>query len=526
MSGKVVPVEEAVRLIRTGDVVTPSGSAGVVVPDLLLAALGRRFVETGEPRDLTILAPIAVGDLDSQLGMDHLAHPGLVKRMIAGSYVNGNPAPGRSLAIARMVAQNEIEAYNLPLGVVMHLLRDIAARKPGVLTKVGMGTFVDPRNGGGRLNECAREEIVKLVELEGEEWLFYKAMPVDVALIRGTTADEDGNVTMEHEGMYLGTLAQALAAHNCGGRVIVQVKRVAQRGSLNPQLVRIPGAFVDAVVVDEQQLQAPGLAYDPATSGEIRAPVDRLEPLPLGPEKVIARRAMLEVKKGWLCHLGVGISGLLPRIAVEERVLEHVVFTVEQGAIGGVSLNAPTMGLSINPAAILDAPSQFDYICGGGFDVACLAFAEVDRHGNVNVSWLPGLPHVLGGCGGFIEISQNARRVLFCGQFSAGGTKIGVADGSLRIVQEGRHCKFVEQVQHVTFNGRLARERGQEITYITERAVFQLTPGGLMVTEVAPDVDLERDVVSRMQFRPLVSPSVGAMDARLFRSQPMGLRLG
>jgi propionate CoA-transferase len=525
MRSKVMSADEAVRLIVSGDTVTPTGSAGVVVPDLILAALGRRFVETGEPRDLTILTPIAVGDLGSQLGLDHVAKQGLIKRIIAGSYVNGTPEPGRSMEMTRMIVENEVEAYNLPLGVMMHLMRDIAARKPGVLTKMGIGTYMDPREGGGRLNERASEDIVKVVELEGEEWLLYRAMPVNVALIRGTTADEDGNVTMEHEGMSLGNLAQALAAHNCGGRVIAQVKRVVKRGTLNPQLVRVPGAFVDAVVVDEGQLQAPGLMYNPATTGEIRVPVESLASLPLTPEKVVARRAAMEMRSGWLCHLGVGTSGMVPRIAVEEGLEERVTFTVEQGAIGGVSLNAPHMGLSINPAAILDAPTQFDYIQGGGFDVAFLALAEVDRNGSVNVSWLPKLPHVLGGCGGFIEISQSARKLVFCGLFSAGGAQLGIRDGALRIEAEGRHCKFVDRVQHLTFNGRLAAESDQDVTYITERAVFKLTREGLMLVEVAPGIDAQRDVVQRMQFQPLISPTLAVMDVRLFREARMGLSL-
>jgi acyl CoA:acetate/3-ketoacid CoA transferase len=518
----ILTAAEAASLIARGATVTISSSAAQLVPDTILGGIEARFLASGEPRDLTVVFPVAVGDSFGTVGLDHLAHPGLIKRLIGGSYVNG-PASKPAPKIYAMIFADQVEAYNLPLGVLMHLHRDIAARKPGVITKIGLGTFVDPRDQGGRMNSRTPPDLVETIQLRGEEWLLYQTFPIDVAIIRGTTADTHGNVTMEHEGVVLAVLAQAMAAHNSGGKVIAQVKRVAAAGTLDPQKVKVPGILVDALVVDPEQRQNTGIAYDPAISGEIRTAHYPVEPLSLGPEKVIARRALCQLRPGDIVNLGFGISSLVPQIAFEEGVFEQLNFTVEQGAIGGLPLTGFAFGASHNPEAIIDSAAQFDLIDGGGVTVGCLSFAEVDGRGNVNVSRLAAQPHVLAGAGGFINIAQGTRKILYCGTLRAGGLDIRVEDGSIRIVRDGRFPKFVTRTQQVTFNGELAAKAGQEVWYFTERGVFRLTPEGLLLTEVAPGIDVERDIQARVEFPLRLSPDVRPMDACLFRAEPMDL---
>jgi acyl CoA:acetate/3-ketoacid CoA transferase len=518
----ILTAEDAARLIPSGATLTVSSSAAQLVPDKVLAAIGERFGETGEPRDLTVVFPLAVGDSFGTIGLDHLAHPGLLKRLIGGSYVNG-PASKAAPKIYALILAEQIEAYNFPLGPLLHLHRDIAAGKPGVITKIGLGTFVDPRDQGGRMNSRTPPDLVEVVRLAGAEWLLYRAFPIDVALIRGTTADTRGNLTLEHEGTFMGVLPQAMAAHNSGGKVIAQVKRVVAAGTLNPQMVKVPGILVDAIVVDPDQRQNTGIAYDPAISGEIRTARLPIEPVALGPEKVIARRALMQIQPGNIVNLGFGISSLVPTIAFEEGVYDQLDFTVEQGSISGLPLTGFAFGASHNPEAIIDSAAQFDLIDGGGINVGCLAFAEVDGSGNANVSRLRAQPHVLAGAGGFIDLSQGLRKILYCGTLTAGGLDARAAEGRLTIVQEGRFQKFVAETQHVTFNGRRAAERGQEIWYITERCVFRLGPGGLTLVEVAPGVDVDRDIRSTIGFPLQVSADCKPMDARIFRAETMGL---
>ena len=362
-----------------------------------------------------------------------------------------------------------------------------------------------------------------MVHLLGKEWLLYRAFPIDVAIIRGTTADTHGNLTLEHEGVVLAVLAQAMAAHNSGGKVIAQVKRVAAPGTLSPHMVRVPGILVDAIVVDPEQRQNTGIAYDPAISGEIRAATYPVEPLSLSPEKVIARRALCQLRPGDIVNLGFGISSLVPQIALEEGVFDQLNFTVEQGAIGGLPLSGFAFGASHNPEAIIDSAAQFDLIDGGGITAGCLSFAEVDGQGNVNVSRLTAQPHVLAGAGGFINIAQGTRKILYCGTLTAGGLDIQVGDGQVRIVREGRFPKFVARTQHVTFNGPLAAKQGQEVWYITERGVFRLTTDGLLLTEVAPGVDVEKEVRARVGFPLRVAQDLRLVDPRLFHADRMGL---
>ncbi len=373
------------------------------------------------------------------------------------------------------------------------------------------------------MNRVTPPGLVEVVHLSGEEWLLYRAFSIDVALIRGTTADTHGNLTLEHEGVVLAVLAQAMAAHNSGGKVIAQVKRVAAAGTLSPHMVKVPGILVNALVVDPEQRMNTGMTYNPAISGEIRAATYPVEPLPLSPEKVIARRALCQLRHDDTVNLGFGISSLVPQIALEEGVFDQLNFTVEQGAIGGLPLTGFAFGASHNPEAIIDSAAQFDLIDGGGITAGCLSFAEVDGRGNVNVSRLTARPHVLAGAGGFINIAQGTRKILYCGTLTAGGLEIRVEDGRVRIVQEGRFPKFVARTQQITFNGPLAAKQGQEVWYITERAVFRLTTDGLLLTEVAPGVDVEKEIRAKVGFPLRVAQDLRLMDPRLFHADRMGL---
>lgn len=521
---KVMSAEQAVRLVADGDTISISGVIGFICPDAVLRALGDRFGLEGHPAGLTVLNPVAVGDVYDIPGTDHLARPGMVKRVIAGSYVIGtSPRTGKRAELVQRILAGEVEAYNFPIGALMGVLREIGAGRSGFLTEVGLGTFVDPRMGGGKLNDVTREDLVEVVQFRGREHLFYPSFPVNVAIIRGTTADEFGNITLEHEGMLNGVLNHALAAHASGGKVIAQVKRIAIAGSLHPQMVRVPGVLVDAIVVDERQQQGTGMDFDPRVCGEVRSPVTDVPRLQLGTDKVICRRALRELSENQLVILGFGVPASVTSVAMEEGVFDRLTFMVEHGAIGGVPLTGFQFGVSANPEILLDTPSQFDLIDGGAVDAACLAFGEVDRWGSVNVSKLANL---IPGCGGFIDIVHRARLLVFCGLFSAGGAEVSVEDGSVRIRREGRYCKFVSQLQHLTMDGHSLLARGQRAIFITERAVFELGDDGLVLTEIAPGIDVERDVLSLMQFRVKVLEPLRVMDAALFRPERVGIRLG
>ncbi|MBB3190666.1 acyl CoA:acetate/3-ketoacid CoA transferase [Halomonas cerina] len=512
--GKIVSAREAVALIRDGDAVATGGFVGIGFAEALAVALEERFLETGEPRDLTLMYAAGQGDGGNR-GLNHLGHEGLVTKVIGGHW-------GLVPALQRLALAGRIQAWNLPQGVISHLFRDIAAGKPGTLSRVGLGTFVDPRLDGGRLNAVTTEALVERVTLGGEELLFYRGQPLQVALLRGTTADTLGNVSMEREALILEALAIATAVHNAGGVVIVQVERLAERGTLHPKDVKIPGILVDCVVVCEDPAhhwQTFRTAYNAAYSGEIRAPMAAPEPLPLSARKIIARRAAFELRPNGVVNLGIGMPEGVGAVASEERLLEHLTLTAEPGVIGGLPAGGLDFGAATNTQAIIDQPAQFDFYDGGGLDIAFLGMAQVDATGNVNVSRFGAR---LAGAGGFINISQNARRVVFMGTFVAAQETLAIVDGALRL-PEGGQPKFVAEVEHRTFSGALAAADGKPVRYVTERAVFDLTPEGLTLTEIAPGVDLERDVLALMAFTPRMPEPPRPMDARIFREVPMGL---
>ena len=508
---KIVSAADAVGLIRDGDTIATGGFVGVGFAENIAVALERRFLAPasdggGHPRDLTLVYAAGQGD-GKDRGLNHLAHEGMLKRVVGGHW---------SLVpkLQQLAIGGKIEAYNLPQGVISQLFRDTAAGKPGLLTHVGLGTFVDPRHGGGKINDRTTEELVEVATMGGNEYLFYKAQPVHVGIIRGTTADANGNVTMEREALTLEALAIAMAAHNSGGIVIVQVERIAERGTLNPRQVKIPGILVDCVVVAEKpeyHMQTFAEPYNPAFAGELRVALSAMAPMPLSERKIIARRALMELRPNNVVNLGIGMPEGVANVAAEEKLLDLVTLTAEPGVIGGLPAGGLNFGAATNADAVIDQPYQFDFYDGGGLDVAFLGLAQADRHGNLNVSKFGSK---LAGAGGFINISQNARKVVFVGTFTA---------------DKGRTRKFIDEVEHRTYSGEYAARRGQEALFVTERCVFKLVMeggmSGLELIEIAPGVDLERDILAQMDFKPSISAELKLMDARIFGPLPMNWRV-
>jgi len=520
MSGKVKTLREAMELINDGDTVAIVSAGLVGYPEYLSMGLAERFEETGRPRDLTITAGCGHAvPFDSVQGDAKLGKKGLIKCYFASH-------PMTAVPIMDMIVNEEIEGYCIPQGVLNMLYRASAAKQPGLLSKVGMGTYVDPRQEGGRLNNKSEKEIVRLVEMDGEEWLYYKAFPVNAAFIRATTADENGNLTIEQEALKLEILETALAAKAQKGVVIAQVKKLAKGGSLDPNAVVIPGEIVDAVVVapepEKYHRQTLMTYYNPYMSGEMKKPAAAAEKPKdaLGLDDVICRRAVMELFPGCIVNIGLGIGSGIPTVAEIEGFLDRMTFTLELGTFGGVPTKLPDFGAAMEPSSFLAHPSMFDYYHTGSLDVAFLGAAEIDKEGNVNVSKMNGRN---AGQGGFIDISTTSKKTVFVSYFGAKGLKASVSGGKLCIEQEGQIPKFVERVAQITYNGRIAAEDGREAVYITERAVFKLTKEGLMLTEIAPGVDLENDVIAHMGFRPLVADDMKIMEKRVFIPGRMGV---
>ena len=508
---KFMTREAAAALVKDGDTVALTGSGGgVMEPYATFEALERRFLETGSPRGITLVHASGIGN-KKEAGITRFAHKGMVKRVIGGHW-------GWSPEMQQMAVNGEIEAYNFSQGVICHLFREIGAQRPGLLTKVGKYTFVDPRNGGGKLNDATKEDLVRLMEVDGDEYLFYKTFPINVAIIRGTCADEDGNVSMEQEPAMLDVLLAAQAAHNSGGIVIAQVKYPAAKGSLSSKKIKVPGVYVDAVVVDPNQWQTGEGEYNPSFSGDIVLPVDALKPLPLTHRKIVARRAFMELKENAVINLGFGMPDGVASVAAEEGFSDKITMTIEQGIYGGVPAAGAIFGVASNPVAVIDEGAQFDFYSGHGLDMTFLGLAQADSHGNVNVSRFG---TTIAGSGGFIDISQSAGKVVFCGTFTAGGLKVEIRDGAVKILQEGRNRKFIREVEHLTYSTKYAEEAGQKVIYVTERAVFEYRNGRLVLTEIAPGIDLERDILGQMDFVPEVSPDLREMDSRLFYEERM-----
>lgn len=518
---KVVSPAEAVARIRDGAVVTVSSSSALGCPDRVLQALGERFRAEGHPRGITTLHPIAAGDMYGVKGIDHIAQDGLLARVLAGSYPSG-PSSLPMPAIWQMIVEERVAAWNVPSGILFDMHREAAARRPGVLTKVGMDTFADPLREGCAMNaKAAAEPIVRHVEFGGEDWLHFPNIYPDTCILRATTADENGNLTYEHEGAYLGGLEQAICVRNHGGLVIAQVSRVTAAGSLRPHDVRVPGHLVDLIVIAPDQRQTTETPYDPAISGQIMRPWSSFTIPEHGVEKIIARRAAMELKRGQTANLGFGISAMVPRILLEEGHPEAVTWAIEQGAVGGMPLTGFAFGCASNAWGYVPSPQQFIFFQGGGFDVSFLSFLEVDTDGNVNVSKLGKKPYLTAGCGGFVDITAHAKKIVFSGWFEA-GAEIALSDTGLTVAKPGKFTKMVERVEHVTFSGRRAREQGQDVLYVTERCVMRLTEAGLVATEIMPGIDPARDIVAASQGRVSVAADAVAMPLSLLNPEPMG----
>jgi len=514
---KVITRQQAAQLIKDGDTVAFSAFGLACLAEEVLIGVQERWEAEQAPRDLTVVHAAGLGRRgDDTKGLNHWAYKGMIKRYLGG-------IPMASSKIVEMINNNECEAYCYPQGVISQLFREIAAKRPGLITRVGLGTYMDPRVEGGRMNTVSPDDLIELVTIRGEEYLLYPSLPINVGVIRGTYSDESGNLTMTEESLKMEVLPIAQAAKNSGGIVIAQVKGVVKNGTLDPNLVKVPGILIDYLVVSEPEnhMQTENTQYNPAFSGQIKVPMGSMSPIPLSERKVIARRAAAELVPGAIINLGIGIPVEIGGIASEEGIADQLHMTTESGSIGGVPASGNDFGHSFNVEAAVDMQAQFDFYDGGGLDLSCLGMAETDQFGNVNVSKFGGKAN---GPGGFINIAQTAKRLVFAGTFTAGGFKAKVADGKLEILQEGRSDKFVANVEQITYAGGMAERFGQRVLFVTERAVLELHGARLTVTEIAPGIDLEKDVLGHMAFKPAVAENLKLMDAGLFQETWGGLK--
>lgn len=513
---QIISAAQAAKLIKDNDFIASTAMGYGGLPEEILVAIENRYLQEKQPKAITFVHSSGIGNGTEGRGSDHLAHEGLMKRLISGH-------TGSSPRMAQFAAEGKVEAYLLPQGIITHMYRATACKQPGVFSKVGLHTYVDPRVQGAKINANTTEDLVRLVELNNEEYLHYPTLPITVTLIRGTTADTNGNITTEREIGTLELLPLATAAKNNGGIVIAQVQHIAEAGSLNPKAVRVPGALVDYIVVSDNpdyHYQTHGTMYSPALSGELRVPVHAIPPLPLNTRKIIARRAAMELEPNSIVNLGIGMPTGVSNVASEEGVVDEMTLTLEVGVFGGVPAGGLDFGASYNPGAIIPHDAMFDFYDGGGLDVAFLGAAQFDQYGNVNVSQF-GAKVV--GPGGFINISQSSKKVVFCGSFTVGG-KADIQDNKLVITHQGKVKKIVEQVQQITFSGKYATHKQLPVLFITERAVFDIVNGRLRLIEIAPGLNVEKDILDWMDFKPIIADDLKEMDSRIFQEKWDGLK--
>ena len=503
--------EDIIKFVKDGMTVCPIGMTLVSASETILKALEKSFLETGHPCNLTLLH--SCGQSDRKDGIQHFAHEGMIKRIVGSHW-------GLQPRWMEMIANNKVEAFCLPQGQIAQLYRSMACGLPGKMSKVGLGTFIDPRFEGGKMNARTKplQDIVEIMKYDDEEYMFYKKIPIDVCIIRGTECDEMGNLTTDEEAMKLEVLAGVLAAKRFGGKVIAQVKRIVQTGTLNPKSVTVPGVFIDGIVVCDNpnvdHRQTSSWVFDPSYSGQARVPQNSIPPLPLTVRKVIGRRALEEVYPGCVINLGTGIpNDVIGNISNEEEINQEIMITVESGIYGGVQAGGIDFGIGQNLLAMIGHHEQMDYYNGAGVDVTFMGFGELDKEGNINATKMG--PRCTG-CGGFIDITQNAKKVVFCGTFTASGCEFSFKDNKLQIVKEGTIQKMVDTVDQYSFNGKIAREKGQQVIIVTERAVFKLVPEGVMLIEIAPGIDLQKDVLDLMAFTPIISKEIKTMDPNIY----------
>jgi propionate CoA-transferase len=512
---KIISADKAAELIQDGVTLGSClmGLAGW--PEEIAKAIEKRFLETGHPKDLTVISSSGAGD-SKERGVTRLGYEGLTKRWIAGHM-------GQAPKMKQLVQDNKIEAYNFPQGVIVQLWREIAAKRPGLITTVGLGTFIDPRIEGGKMNPKTVEDLIKIIEIDDKEYMFYKSFPVNVAIIRGSVGDENGNLTMDKEGLLIEALPLAQATKNSGGIVIAQVETVAKAGTLHPKKVKVPGILVDYIVPitdKENHYQTEGLYFHPSFAGDVKIPLSSIPPVPLSERKIIARRAAMELIPDAIVNLGIGVSSDVAAVAAEEKASHLMHLTTESGTIGGIPASPPNFGHAYNPEAVVEHHAQFDFYDGGGIDIAFLGLAQADKEGNINVTKFS---NRVVGSGGFINISQNCKKVVYCGTFTAGGLEIAVEDNKLKILNEGRMQKFVDTVDQITYSGKYAQKVNQPAIYVTERAVFELQEGGIVLTEIAPGVDLDKDILAQMKFKPKIAEKLKIMDPNIFSETWGGL---